>query len=113
MQWNDLKETGRPQVRFCEVCSKEVQFVKNRTELALAIQNGLCVCVPHDIFDKQEKSHIHSAPQTVLDPVESSRVLRVTLGTLTVAKPDGINASGDPSEIPAWLRKKNNSDEGK
>ena len=105
MHWNDLKETGRPHVRFCETCSKEVHFVKNRIELALAIQNGLCVCVPHDIFDQQEKAHIRSVPKTVSDPVKSSRNFEVTLGILRVARPDEVTKAKDISEIPAWLRK--------
>jgi len=105
MHWNDLKETGRPQVRFCPTCSKEVHFVRNRTELALAIQNNLCVCVPHDIFEKQEKAHIRSAPKSIPDPDGRPRFFEVTTGLLGVARPSDGGKARDLTEIPAWLRK--------
>lgn len=104
MHWSDLKETSRPHVRFCETCSKEVHFVRNRMELALAIQNNLCVCVPHDIFDKQEKAQIRSAPKPITDPEDRRRLLKVTTGMIE-ALPAGISSGKDISEIPAWLRK--------
>jgi len=105
MHWNDMKETGRPNVRFCEACSKEVHFVRNRVELALAIQNHLCVCVPHDIFDKQEKAHIRSAPKTIPDPGGDRRFFQVTTGIPVVPKPGDATKVRDDIEIPAWLRK--------
>jgi len=104
MHWNDLKETSRPHVRFCETCSKEVHFVRNRVELALAIQNNLCVCVPHDIFDKPGKAHIRSAPKTIPVPGERDRSLDVVLGRLR-SDPAGLPSGQDISDIPAWLRK--------
>ena len=103
-QWIDMKETGRPNVRICETCSKEVHFVRNRVELALAIQNGLCVCVPPDIFDNKEKAHIRSEPKPVRDPGDRDRFLEVTMG-LIKANPGGITSGKDISDIPAWLRK--------
>lgn len=105
MHWNDLKETGRPHIRFCETCSKEVHFVKNRIELALAIQNGLCVCVPHDIFDKQEKAHIQAAPKVVRSPVEQQQMYEVVMGRLVGHRNDTTTGIKDLSDIPAWLRK--------
>jgi hypothetical protein len=104
MHWNDLKETSRPNVRFCETCSKEVHFVRNRVGLALAIQNNLCVCVPHDIFDMQEKAHIRPAPKPVQDPGDRRRPFKVTTG-LIEALPAGTSSGKDVSDIPAWLRK--------
>ena len=104
MHWNDLKETGRSQVRFCTTCSKDVHFVRNRTELALAIQNNLCVCVPHDIFDREETAQIRSAPKAIPDPADRCRFHRVKTGLLE-ALPAATPGGKDISEIPAWLRK--------
>jgi hypothetical protein len=81
-----------------------VHFVRNRVELALAIQNHLCVCVPHDIFDKQEKVHIRATPKPVQDPGDRTRFLEVTMG-LIKANPAGMSSGKDIFEIPAWLRK--------
>lgn len=107
MHWNDLKETGRPNVRFCETCSKDVHFVRNRVDLALAIQKGLCVCVPHDIFDKQEKSQLRTPPQVIPDTTDRARNLEITLGVMR-ASPSDLSKFPDILEIPDWLRKKPN-----
>lgn len=103
--WVGMKETGRPHVRFCEQCRQEVYYVKNRTELALAIQNNRCVCMPYDLFDRKEQQHVRTTPQVIPDPIEKTRTIRVTMGTMTNSLSDELAKVRDPSDIPAWLRK--------
>lgn len=76
--------------------------MRNRVELALAIQNGLCVCVPHNIFDKQEPSPIQTTPKVIQDPKNQNQTYEVIMGRNLDALP---SKGRDPSDIPAWLRK--------
>lgn len=102
--WIRMKETGRLNVRFCEACQKEVHFIKNRMELALAIQNGRCVCVPYDLFEKKEQMQIRRNPKRIPYPNEQGRMVQVTTGMLEAVQ-DELSKVRDVSDIPAWLRK--------
>lgn len=45
-RWSDLEKLeGQPNVRFCTHCLKEVHFIDDAWELALAIDKDWCVAV--------------------------------------------------------------------
>lgn len=55
--WYTMKPTSSENIRFCEVCSKNVYFCSNKNELESHTRNGDCVAtydfLVHDIERKE------------------------------------------------------------
>jgi hypothetical protein len=103
LDWNKLQETNDPLVRFCDVCSQNVYFVKTRAALSAAIQNNRCVCVPYDILDTQDFIHPKYEPKRVIDPDSPDKHYKVLMGAIAEAVDDSERQG--PYEIPSFLRK--------
>jgi hypothetical protein len=93
--WGDLAETGRDGVRTCRTCDKEVHFVSSRLQLAMAVQNGYRICMPHDLLDRPRSV---PPPASVAPPMQ----LAYDAGSGSATVPPGIR---DLTEIPAFMRK--------
>jgi len=47
-KWDELVQTDRTDVRYCEQCEKTVHFCKTQSELDRCMERGDCVCFDID-----------------------------------------------------------------
>ena len=95
-QWDDLIDTGRPKVRECPECGKEVDRVCSRVELAMSVQGGRVVCMPQDLLDR--KPPVAPPRPAVVPPPATPGVRPLLAG----GRP-GVQR--DPIEIPTFIRR--------
>lgn len=48
MKWESLNETNEENIRFCDVCEKEVHFCGDDTELTHSVRLNRCVAFMRD-----------------------------------------------------------------
>ena len=86
LRWEDLKQTGATDSRFCGVCGKTVHFAYTQPELDKLSRKGDCVAV----FSENMPERIFSEPKELDLTKESSVTMGVYIETIKSEPIPGI-----------------------